>query len=164
MKKYDDIRYELYSYDNKISRKKCFEMLEILVKFYNDFNGMDNGSKEVYNPWIKMIRNTKDYYILLCYKDNVLIGFLTYMYQDIGLMLSEAQIREEYQNKGYFKKILKEVIMSSDISKYKDIYLTIHKNNIKSQEVFKHIGFKLVENTLYKISYEELLDWLMLTK
>ena len=38
MKKIDNIRFELFSYDNKIPREKCFGMLDILVKFYNDFN------------------------------------------------------------------------------------------------------------------------------
>ncbi len=38
-----NIRFELFSYEKKIPRKKCFEMLDILIKYYNNFNGMDNG-------------------------------------------------------------------------------------------------------------------------
>ena len=76
------MKYELYSYENKIPLDKCYEMLQILISFYDEFNGMNNGSKDKYEPWINMIRNTKDYYVLLCYENNKLIGFINYMYQD----------------------------------------------------------------------------------
>ena len=146
------MKFELYSYENKIPLNKCYEMLDILVSFYDEFNGMNNGSKDKYEPWINMIRNTKDYYVLLCYEKDVLIGFINYMYQDRGLMLSEIQIRKEYQNKGLLKVLLKEVKYNN-----KDIYLTIHKNNKRSKSVFEHIGFKNIENNLYKISYDDLM-------
>ena len=54
---------------------------------------------------------------------------------------------EEYQGKGVLKHMLKEIDFDN-----KEIYLTIHINNKKSQEVFKHIGFILLEDNLYKIS------------
>ena len=149
------MKYELYSYENKIPINKCHEMLDILVKFYDKFNGKDNGAKEMYEPWINMIRNTKDYYVLLCYENNKLIAFVNYMYQDKGLMLSEIQVREEYQNKGLLKQLLKKVITKDD-----DIYLTIQKDNIRSQEIFKHIGFIKIEDNLYKISYSSIMKWI----
>lgn len=152
-----EIEFEHYSYNKKISKKKCYEMLDILIKFYNEFNGKDNGTKEMCDPWINMIRNTKDYYVLLCYENNLLIGFVNYMYQNDGLMLSEVQIREEYQNKGLLKVLLREVITKNRCD---NILCTIHKNNIKSQNVFTHVGFKLVKDTLYKISYDDLIKWI----
>ena len=75
-------------------------------------------------------------------------------------MLSEGQIRSEYQNKGYLTKLLKEVIYNSDKSRYDDVLMTINSKNIVSQNIFKHIGFKQVNNNLYKISYKVLVEWL----
>lgn len=35
----DNMKSEIYSYENKISLDKCNQMLDILVSFYNDLNG-----------------------------------------------------------------------------------------------------------------------------
>ncbi len=86
------MKSEIYSYENKISLDKCNQMLDILVSFYNDLNGKENNTKEMRDTWINMVRNTKDYFILLFYKDSELLGFINYMYLDNDLMLSEIQI------------------------------------------------------------------------
>ena len=151
--------FELYSFDNKVPIEKCFEMLNILADFYDDFNGMDNRKKEMYEPWFNVIRNTKDYYVLLCYKNSNLIGFLNYMYYEEGLVLCEVQIKKEFQNKGYMKLLIKKAIENSDLNRYSDIFVTINKNNIVSQSIFRHIGFKNIENNLYSIDKDKLLLW-----
>ena len=154
------IVFETYNLDKKIPISKINQMLDILVPFYNKLNGKDNSTKEMCDPFINMIRNTKDYNILLCYIGKTLVGFVNYMYQDRGLMLSEIQIREEFQGKNILRKMIKKVIDDSDKSRYKDIYLTINPKNTKSYQVFTHIGFKNIENVLYKISYKEMNNWL----
>lgn len=73
------MKSEIYSYENKISLDKCNQMLDILVSFYNDLNGKENNTKEMRDTWINMVRNTKDYFILLFYKDSELLGFINYM-------------------------------------------------------------------------------------
>lgn len=93
------MKSEIYSYENKISLDKCNQMLDILVSFYNDLNGKENNTKEMRDTWINMVRNTKDYFILLFYKDSELLGFINYMYLDNDLMLSEIQISKYYQGK-----------------------------------------------------------------
>lgn len=111
------------------------------------------------DTWINMVRNTKDYFILLFYKDSELLGFINYMYLDYGLMLSEIQISKYYQDKKYLKAMLKELINSLD-RKVDNIYASINSKNIKSKQVFTHIGFMRDKNILYKISYNDLLKWI----
>ncbi len=153
--------FEKYDINNKISKSKTKDMLNILIKFYNNFNKEDNSKKEVYEPWINMIRNTKDYNILLYYDSNTLVGFINYLYHDLGLMLSEIQIKEEYQSKyNILRIVLKEVLNISEKNRYKYIYGTINSKNIRSQQVFTHIGFENVKGNLYKISYDNLLIWI----
>ena len=83
--------YELYSFENKIPNKKILQMIDILTSFY--------GKKdENYDSWIDMIKNTKDYFILLGYNNNKLIGFINYMYKGKDLIISEVQIVSDYQN------------------------------------------------------------------
>ena len=135
--------YELFDFDNKITKDKYDKMHKILIVNENIITKKDNSSKEMYDKWVNMILNTKDYNILLCYKAEELVGFIAFMYLDIGLMLSEVQVKKEYQGKEQIlKNMLKELLKISDKSKYNYIYGTIDNNNIKSIDVFTHIGFK----------------------
>ena len=48
----DNMKSEIYSYENKVSLDKCNQMLDILVSFYNDLNGKENNTKEMRDTWI----------------------------------------------------------------------------------------------------------------
>lgn len=87
------------------------------------------------------------------------------MYIDIGLMLSEVQIKKEYQGKyDILRKMLKQVIEKSDKRLYSDVYGTISLKNLKSQNVFKHIGFENTKGILYKININTLINWINRSK
>lgn len=162
LNEFNDIKftYKRYNYDNKIPYTRIKEMLSIIILFYNKFNGKDNSTKEMCEPFIKYIRNTKDYNILLCYIGKKLVGFVNYMYQDRGLMFSEIQIISECQGKyDILRKMIEQVLLNTDKSRYKYIYGTINPKNIKSRNVFTHIGFVNVEKNLYRISYKSLKEW-----
>lgn len=161
MNNFENIRFELYDSNNKVPPKRYKKMLEIIIPFYNKLLSKNFDNLEDCKPWIKMIRNTKDYYVLVCLKQDEVIGFINFMYQDIGLMLSEIQIKKQYQSKyGILKKMLGELILKSDKLRYCNIYMTINPKNKKSKAVFTHVGFKNIENKLYSISYEDLIKWL----
>ncbi|NLA32945.1 MAG: hypothetical protein GX864_03295, partial [Mollicutes bacterium] len=113
------MNFEYYNYNNKIPLSKVEEMLEVLIPFYNELNGKDNSNKDMCDSWINSIRNTKDFAIILLYFDNLLVGFINYMYQKEGLMISEIQIRKEYQGKyRILRKLLGEMINNSDKNRY----------------------------------------------
>jgi len=154
----NEFDFKLYGYSNKVPIKTCKEMLEIITKFYNNLNDC-NYSDEDCNKWVKLIRNTKDYHVLLCYKGKTLIGFINYTYMNKDVMLSEVQIKEEYQKKGVLKVLLEEVIKNTKRKKIEYFLGTIGKKNINSQNVFTHIGFKLGEDNLYRITREDLVNW-----
>ena len=78
-------------------------------------------------------------------------------------MLSEVQIKKEYQSKyNILRNMIREVlnITTIDNFKYEDVFLTISKINTRSQNVFTHIGFELQEGVLYKISKNNLIKWI----
>jgi hypothetical protein len=54
------MRFEHYDYFNKVPENRINDMLNIIIPFYNEFNGKDNSKEEEYYPWINIIRNTKD--------------------------------------------------------------------------------------------------------
>lgn len=150
--------YKLYGYSNKTPLKTCNEMLEIITKFYNNLNNVTYSDEDC-SKWIKLIRNTKDYHVLLCYKGKTLVGFINYTYMNKDVMISEVQIREDYQGKGVLKSLLNEVINNTKRKKIEYFLGTISKKNIKSQNVFTHIGFKLGDDNIYRISREDLVNW-----
>ena len=154
-----EYEFKLYGYSNKTPLKTCNEMLEIIIKFYNQLNNNDNDTEERRSSWVKMIRNTKDYHVLLCYKGKTLVGFINYTYMNKDIMLSEVQIREEYQGKGVWKALLNEVVNNTKRRKTEYFLATISKKNFKSQNVFGHIGFKLGEDNIYRITREDLVNW-----
>ena len=159
----NNISFELYDFDNKITKKRYDPIHKILVENEDVITGRDNSSIEMYNKWAEMITNTPNYNILVCLIDDEVVGFIAFMYLDIGLMLSEIQIKKEYQGKyKILKNMLREVLEISikDKFKYKDVLGTISDKNIKSQEVFTYIGFKRKEGILYKISYKNLMKWI----
>ena len=49
------------------------------------------------------------------------------------------------------------MISNCDIDKFDYVFGTINKRNLRSQNVFKHLGFKLVKDNLYKISKDDLI-------
>lgn len=157
---------------NKIQKNKLFsndklpncnilkEMCNILVNNYNVINNTNDTVEETYNKWFDMIKNTPNYYILVCMMGEEVVGFLCYTYVDFGLMLSEVQIKSEFQGKyNILKNMIKYFLGNIDREINNEIYGTISSKNIKSQNIFKHIGFENIKGVLYKINVKTLDEW-----
>lgn len=127
------MRFVKYDYKNKINESDYNQVFDIMSSFYGK-----SVTKESFDKWLENMSNIKDYYFLLCYKENTLVGFINYMYTKEGLMLSEVQVRREYQNKGILILMLNYMMSNCD-------------------SLFKHLGFKLVKDNLYKISKDDLI-------
>lgn len=152
------MNYKLYN-GKTIDNIFLNEMHNILVENYNKINNKDNSSNETYNEWVNMIRTTKDYNILICLDNNLLVGFVCYTYLDIGLMLSKIQIKKEYQGKhNILKNMLRNILVNTNNTYFK-VYATINNDNTKSKEVFTHIGFKNIKGVLYEIDKTNLMKW-----
>lgn len=143
--------------------KKINQMYKILIQnlfiTYPEF--LNNKSKyeneEKYNKWSNMIKTTENYSVITYEQNNRIIGFLSYIFNDSKLWISEVQIKDEYKNKGILKKLLNQFVEIN--SYYDDITIHINKDNNLSKTVFKHIGFKDIGNTLYNIKMNDLLRY-----
>ena len=153
-----------YNYKNKIHIEKLEEMYKILVNnmfiIYPDKIKLEIDNEENHNKWINSINSSKDYQIITYSIDNNLIAFLSYNIIDNNLWISEVQVKDNYKNKEILKKLLKQFLCNKITKRYKEIYIHINSKNIISQQVFKHIGFKLKENTIYTIKIEELIKYI----
>ena len=152
--------FEIYSYENKITIEKYKKIYKILTNnFYK--NNEEIIKDEKYNNWVNVILNTPNYYIVTYTINNEIASFICYIYIDEGLMLSEVQIKKEYQGKfGILKKMLKYICEICDKDKSKYVLGTINDKNEKSKQVFTHIGFKKEKGILYKIPIENLIEWI----
>ena len=159
--------FELYGCNFKIPKIKYDEIYKIIIDNYYELNKdkyktkEEMNKKEFYETWVNTILNTKDYYILIYYIKKDIVGFIAYTYINDCLCLCEVQIKKEYQNQNYLKTMLKEVIDKSDKKRYIFISGTINPKNDKSKQVFTHIGFKNTSNNTYKISYDNLMKWII---
>lgn len=152
--------YKIFDYDNKITKKDYVVLYEIAKKNYSKI-GIGNDSKELFKNWVNIVTNTKGYNILVYYINNSIVGYIAFMYIDIGLMLCEVQIKEEFQGKNeILKSMLKKLCSIVEKRKFNYIYGNINKKNTKSLNVFNHIGFENEKGNLYKISYEKLIKWI----
>lgn len=160
-----NLNYNLFSNNNLPNEKALKDMCSILVENYNIINNTSDTIEDSFEEWVNMIKNTENYNILICKKDTEIIGFVCYTFLDIGLMLSEVQIKKDYQGKyDILRKMLKQVIDKSNKKLYSNVYGTISSKNIKSQNVFKHIGFKNTKGILYKININDLMSWINRSK
>lgn len=89
--------------------------------------------------------------------DNKVIGYLNYMVIENKMWICEAQVKDK--NKKILKKLITYYIKLKDVSTYDKVTIHINSNNILSQKIFTHIGFKLINNTLYEISMKDLTKW-----
>lgn len=152
--------FELYNYKNKIPTNKFDKIYKILINNYYKNNDKIIKDEKYYN-YKKLLLNTNNYYILIYIIDKKIVSFICYMYIEEGLMLSEVQIKKEYQGKlGILKIMLKYVYEICDKHKAKYVLGTINDKNEKSKQVFTHIGFKKEKGILYKIPVENLIEWI----
>ena len=74
--------------------------------------------------------------------DNNIVGCLLIYSKDDGMLLDEIYIEENYRNKGIGTDIIKNVL-----DNYKIVYLYVYKDNIKAFNLYKRLGFNIVEET-----------------
>lgn len=166
-KKITNQYYELPEYsfiyctpEDRIDNENIDLIFEILKENEQKINTQEI-TNEMKNEWVDMILNTPDYYIIVCKINEEVVAFLSYCIVNIGLMLSEIQIKEEFQGKlDVFRKIIKEFISKIDINKNDKVYATINSKHTKSKEVFTHIGFTNKVGILYEANTKDILKWL----
>ena len=74
--------------------------------------------------------------------DNNIVGCLLIYSKDDGMLLDEIYIDEDYRNNGIGTNIIKNIL-----DNYKIVYLYVYKDNIKAFNLYKRLGFNIVEET-----------------
>lgn len=137
------------------------QMYEILISnlfiTYPDLEKDKHDNKENCLKWINMIKSNNDYHVVVYEENNKVIGYLNYMVIENKMWICETQVKDK--NKKILKKLITYYVKLKDVSTYDKVTIHINSNNILSQKIFTHIGFKLISNTLYEISMKDLTKW-----
>lgn len=152
-------------YNNMIDEDVAKDLYNILIENLFIIHPEFIKEKELYdnqknfNKWYSSIKGNTTYKMLIYYLDNKIVGFFSYSIVDNNLWISEVQIMDKYKNQKILKSFLKYFVTLEEFKQYSEIYLHINSKNILSQEVFKHIGFKNIEGTIYSIKAIDLINY-----
>ena len=114
----------IYSDSFKIDDAISKQMYAIIANNMSDIVASDS----TYNIWLNNCIKNSSIKTIICFIDNIVIGYLQYTYNNKDIVLSEIQILKEYQGTGVFKRLLKEFVSKINISS--DSIITI-SNRIK---------------------------------
>lgn len=95
-------------------------------------------------------KHINDYFNIVI--NNKIVGCLLYYPKDDGILLDEIYIEEEYRNLGIGSNIISNILSNNNI-----VYLYVYKDNTKAVNLYKRLGFNIIEETEYRyyMKYEE---------
>lgn len=114
-------------------------------------NNLEQEEKERINNYVnRTIPNQIDKYKNIIINDNIVGSVLLIEIED-GILLDEIYIEEPYRNKGIGTIVIKNIL--SDINS--NIYLWVHKDNVKAINLYTKLGFskKVETDSRYYMKY-----------
>lgn len=113
--------------------------LNTIMEYANDLTKEENKKiiNYVNNNIPKQINN---YQMILI--NNKIIGAVSINNIDDGILLDEIFIEKDFRNKGIGSNIIKKIIEN-----YDTVYLWVFKLNYKAINLYKKMGFKIVQET-----------------
>ena len=142
------------------------ELFAILAGNMREIQPTGNTYEEDYKIWldcaVPVMCEGKNTMILIFCEDN-LCGYFRYSVKDKTFRMDDIQFKKEFQGSGLFAALYRYLItIIPGDTEYVDAYSG--KNNIKSQEILKHLGLTAVgENKngrsyYFKGEYKKLLE------
>jgi GNAT superfamily N-acetyltransferase len=79
------------------------------------------------------------------------IGFLSFTASDMTVKLNKLYLKADTHGKGFGKAGLNYVIDYAKVNGFKEVFLTVNKNNAKAIKAYEKRGFKLTESVVNDI-------------
>lgn len=89
------------------------------------------------------IQNGYSYFVLMA--DEKPIGYTAIRFNPDALFLSKLYIQKDFRKQGYSKIMLNQIVKEARQNNKNIIRLTCNKNNITSLNIYKKIGFRIVQ-------------------
>ncbi len=152
-------KFKNYSIERKINLidEEINSAFEIVKKNVLDLGiEVSENDKQIWiNSLTKNLKNNDFYFYLLMNKNEV-VGFLELIEREGKLTLSEIQLNDKAKRTFILINALRFVLESADFNEFDEVYFSIKKENTASNQTFKHLGGKVVDdlgkNLLYRIT------------
>ena len=126
----------------------CAIQLKSYDDMYLSFLRENHGARllNVWNRDREDFLNDKQELYLARNENDVLIGFVMVdIYKELGVCdISQITVEEPFQNKGYGKQILQQVINELPFKKGNVYYSSVNDDNIASKKIAEYVGFNAV--------------------
>lgn len=132
------------NYNLRKSNVNDLEYLENvkLKTIFEYAKNITSDEEEKINNYVKNnIKNNVDNYQIIM-GDNEIIGCVLLTKINDGMLLDEIYLEEKYRNLGIGTNIIKDYQ-----KEYPTIYLWVYQDNIKAIELYKKLGFNVVDKT-----------------
>lgn len=136
---------EIYNYKlekasiNDLDKLKSYK-LKTIIDFSKDLS--DKEKNKINNYIDKTISLYINQYRMIVY-NNKIIGCVLIRKIEEGNLLDEVYIEKDYRNKKIGSSIIKNCINNSN----ENIYLWVYKENNKAINLYKRLGFKVIDET-----------------
>ncbi len=87
-----------------------------------------------------------------------IIGFCEYKKEGRRLFLSKLYVRKDHRHEGVGSFMWKKIRYYAENNNLDSIYLTVNKGNTPSYEIYKHLGFKVIDAVVNDIGQGYVMD------
>ena len=140
---------------------------EIWTEHYSPIIGL-NQVNYMLNKFqsLEAIKNQiKDGYFYYNLKiDKNQIGYFSVQHRKDKLFLSKVYIHKSLRGNGYFNQVLKFIENIAKENRFPRIELTVNKYNKNSISIYLTKGFTIIEETIFDIGQDYIMDDYILTK
>ena len=104
----------------------------------------------------QQIEKGVNYYLIV--NEDVPIGYLSYYLKEDTLFLSKIYVGSSVRGKGFGRIAMSFLVDEAQRNELKSISLTVNKNNSRSIEAYKKMGFKVVKPLVMDIGSGFVMD------
>lgn len=124
------------------------EQVDYMIKFFQNKETIEKQiSKEGYLYYIIQNENQNAGYFAIVPNN-----------ENKEMFLSKIYIYLNFRGKGLFKKVIEYIENICKKNSLKRIYLTVNKHNLNTIEVYKKIGFKIIDSAVFDIGNGFVMD------
>ena len=134
---------------------------KVFIDYYKDRIGMDQS---VYmtklflsEQAIAELMKKGAVFVLLMDEDRPL-GFCEYVKEETRLFLSKFYIEKDHRGQGLGKLLFQNCVEYAKENGLDRIYLTVNKYNTPSFEIYRHLGFEVIESVVNDIGNGYVMD------
>ncbi|MBQ1347089.1 MAG: GNAT family N-acetyltransferase [Erysipelotrichaceae bacterium] len=91
-------------------------------------------------------------------REGEIIGFCEYKKEGRRLFLSKLYVRKDHRHEGVGSFMWKKIRNYAESNNLDSIYLTVNKGNTPSYEIYKHLGFKVIDAVVNDIGQGYVMD------